>query len=307
MTDDGPLAFGEIDLQGPIKLIVVWPRGSGYDGGYVKIEDEIAAHLRRASANTVAKFEDREPREYFADMQLEGEEFLYVNDEELVGDSAVADYVLPAARLQTVNSRSLPSRRIALYAAVLGSGEDMVAFVRKSNPRNGVRSGSLLGSLGNTLTKIDKPIFTLDDHFDLIVDEGGIAALNQNTFEVLFRDTPSLQQRIPEWIEAIGNSSHPFAGDGADRLAKRCQTDGRLRKRVRNIAERGHLAQVGADRIRKHLRALSMDEMDFLTEADEFVLDDGDPFRLVYLLNEDFFKGGLTDVSFRSDRKAPRG
>lgn len=32
-----------------------------------------------------------------------------------------------------------------------------------------------------------------------------------------------------------------------------------------------------------------------------------DPFRLVYLLNEDFFNGGLTDVSFRSDRKAPRG
>jgi hypothetical protein len=306
MTDDGPLAFEEIDPEGPIALVVVWPRGNGYDGGYVKIEDEVAAHLRRACANTIAKFGDREPREYFADMQLEDEEFLYVNDEDLVGDSAVADYVLPAVRLQTVNSRSLPSRRIALYAAVLGTGEDMVAFVRKSNPRNGVRSGSLLGSLGNTLTKIDKPIFTLDDHFDLILDEAGITALSQNTFEVLFRDTPSLQQRIPEWIEAIGDTNHPFADDGAERLAKRCQTDGRLRKRVRNIAERGHLARVGPDRIREHLRDLRMNEGDFLTEADELLLDDADPFRLVYLLNEDFFKGGLTDVSFRSDRKAPR-
>jgi hypothetical protein len=27
--------------------------------------------------------------------------------------------------------------------------------------------------------------------------------------------------------------------------------------------------------------------------------------QLVYLLNEDFFKGGLTNEGFRSDRKAP--
>lgn len=30
------------------------------------------------------------------------------------------------------------------------------------------------------------------------------------------------------------------------------------------------------------------------------------PFALVYVLNEHFFCGGLTDVAFRSDRKSPR-
>lgn len=44
-----------------------------------------------------------------------------------------------------------------------------------------------------------------------------------------------------------------------------------------------------------------MTESDYLTDADELLLDDTDPFRLVYLLNEDFFEGGLTDEGFRSD------
>lgn len=111
----------------------------------------------------------------------------------------------------------------------------------------------MLGSLGNTLTKIATPIFTLDDHFDLVLDGEGICALHQNTFELLFRDTPALQQRIPEWIASIGDANHPFAGDGAERLAARCATDGRLRKRVRGIAEPGHLGHVGVDRIRRHI------------------------------------------------------
>jgi hypothetical protein len=198
-------------------------------------------------------------------MALEDEEFLFVNDAELVADSPIAELVLPAGPLRTVSSRSLPRRRLALYAALLGGGQNAVAFVRKSNPRQGVRSGGMLGVLGNALTKIDKPVFTLDDHFDLVIDEEGIAALSQNTFETLFRDVPALQARIPDWIAAIGAARHPFAGDGADRLAARCATDGRLRKRVRAIAERGHLADVPAARIRDHIRELGRSEEDFLT------------------------------------------
>ncbi len=48
------------------------------------------------------------------------------------------------------------------------------------------------------------------------------------------------------------------------------------------------------ERIRRHLRDAGLDENDFL-EGDELRLDDESPFRLVYVLNEDFFRGGLTD------------
>ena len=87
-----------------------------------------------------------------------------------------------------------------------------IAFVRKSNPRTVARPGRMFALLGNTLTRIGGPVFGLDDYFDLIVTEDGIVALSQAQFELLFRETPALQQRIPEWVAAI-ESHLPLAGD----------------------------------------------------------------------------------------------
>jgi hypothetical protein len=123
-------------------------------------------------------------------------------------------------------------------------------------------------------------------------------------FEILFRDTPALQARVPEWVAEIGKHV-TFAGDGAQRLATRAQTDGRLRRRIRSIVERGHLKDVTLEQIRAHIAAAGLVESDIL-ENDKLVVDDANPFLVVYFLNEDFFQGGLTDSPFRSDRKSPR-
>lgn len=104
--------------------------------------------------------------------------------------------------------------------------------------------------------------------------------------------------KIPEWVGEI-HRHLPIADDGALRLAQRCEIEGGLRRRVRVIAERGHLDSVTIERIRRHLRDAGLDDNDFL-EGDESRLDNESPFRLVYVLNEDFFRGGLTDTDFRS-------
>jgi hypothetical protein len=158
---------------------------------------------------------------------------------------------------------------------------------------------------GTRSARTDKPVFGLGDYFDLIVTEQGVVALNQAYFELLFRETPALQQRIPEWVAAI-DQHLPFAGDGAQRLAERAATDGRLRRRLRSIVERGHLPAVKVERVREHIKQAGLLEDRFLDSSDELVYDDAHAFELVYLLNEDFFQGGLTDAGFRSDRKSPR-
>jgi hypothetical protein len=61
---------------------------------------------------------------------------------------------------------------------------------------------------------------------------------------------------------------------------------------------------VSIDRIRDHIRDQGLDE-NSLIQADELIVPD-DPSILLKLLNEDLFKGGLTDVPFVSDNKAPR-
>ena len=91
----------------------------------------------------------------------------------------------------------------------------------------------------------------------------------------------------------------------AARLAERARTDGRLRRRLRSIAERGHLSGVTVERVREHVAAAGLPEDRFL-DGDELRYDDANPFELIHLLNEDYFQGGLTDAAFRSDRKSPR-
>ena len=121
-----------------------------------------------------------------------------MNDEDLVADLAIVDVVLPWSPLRLVNARSLPRRRLLLYAATIPSEQEPVAFVRKANRRTGVKAGILLAALGNSLTRLEKPVLALEDYFDLIVSERGVISLHQGRFQQLFRDKPALQTRIPE-------------------------------------------------------------------------------------------------------------
>ncbi len=57
--------------------------------------------------------------------------------------------------------------------------------------------------------------------------------------------------------------------------------------------------------MREHVRELGLPE-DELIAGDELVVDEADPMTLLYLLNEDFFAGGLTTTGFCRERKAPR-
>lgn len=304
MVVEFPVELEGLEVPEALSLIVGWKQGDGFAGGEVRVAASVASHLRSACQSTIERILSREPRTYTPDMQLEDEEVLVAPEPDVVADSPIAAIVLPTAPLPVINAQSLPTRAFQFYAVSIRLEEVQIAFVRKSNPRTPAKAGRMFALLGNTLARIGGPVFGLDDYFDLIVTEEGIVGLSQAYFELLFRDTPALQQRIPEWVEAI--SDHiPLAGDGAARLAERARTDGRLRRRLRSIAERGHLPSVTIERLRQHLAEAGLPEDRFL-DGDQVRYDDASPFELVYLLNEDFFQGGLTDTAFRSDRKSPR-
>jgi hypothetical protein len=297
-------ALEDLEVPEALSLIVGWKQNRGFTGGEVRVAARVGTHLRSACERTLERVSSREPRSYTPDMQLEEEEVLIANDPDLVADSPIAAIVLPTEPLPVIGAGSLPSRPLQFYAVRIRINGGEIAFVRKANPRTPAKAGRMFALLGNTLTRIGGPVFGLDDYFDLIVTEDGVLALSQAYFELLFRETPALQQRIPEWVAAI-DEHIPLAGDGAARLAERARTDGRLRRRLRSIAERGHLPGVTLERVRRHLAEAGLPEERFL-DGDELRYDDENPFELIYLLNEDFFQGGLTDAAFRSDRKSPR-
>lgn len=299
-----PIDLERLRAPRAIGLTVAWRAGRRLDASDIRVSESVADHLRDAVTTTLAQVRERDLRAYGPDMQLETEEALYVNDADLVSESGLAAVLLPDQPLQTISARTLPERPLVLYAVTFQSAGEPVAFVRKTNPRKSATAGRMLALLGNTLTDADKPVFTLDPSFDLIVTPRGVVALVQGVFELLFKETDAVLEAIPGWVGAI--AAHlPLAGDGAALLEEKALTSSRLRRRLRAINERGHLAHVDIARVQAHIRALGLEEADFI-DGDELVVDEADPMTLLELLNEDLFTGGLTDTGFRSERKSPR-
>jgi hypothetical protein len=300
-----PLDLATLELSDAISLVVAWREAGSLAGGEVRIADDVAAHLREACAATLERLQEAELVPYTAETVLEQNQALYVADRRLVRESPLNSILLTDAPLRLVNARSLPSRPLVLYAASMNTAQGLIAFVRKKNPRPVARAGRLYALLGNALAGVTKPVFTLDSEFDLVVTGGGALATNQNTFELLFKETDAVLAAIPDWVAGIAERL-PLAGNGAEVLAEKARTNGGLRRRLRALHERGHLANVDIGAVRKHVRDLGLPEEELIS-GDELVVDEADPATLLYLLNEDFFVGGLTTTGFRSERKSQRG
>jgi hypothetical protein len=218
---------------------------------------------------------------------------------------AVLDLLRRASAPDWLSATQIP-RLLWFYAAVVGDEpERRTAFVRKADPHKFAKAGRFFLTFGEALSKIDEPVFMLEHRFDLlIVEEGGLAVINPVAFEMLFRGAPELAKRIPHWAQAI--SDHlPIAGDGVDRLVEAAARDVRLARRLKSIAESGHLENVTMDRLRKEIKAQGLDKAG-LIENGALVIDAEDPSTLLRLLNEDLFVGGLSGIAYAADRKRAR-
>lgn len=299
-----PLDLAAIEAPDEIALLVAWRRGRALESGEIRVADEVAEHLRAAVAETIAHLQGAHIYPYTPELVIEADEAMYVRDDALVSESPFTAAVLPDGPPQLLRARTLPERSLLLYAVNFVTDQGPVAFVRKRNPQAVARAGRMYALLGNALTSIEQPVFSFEPGFDLVVSEHGVIATDLNVFELLFRETDTVLARVPEWVESIADHL-PLAGNGAQVLAEKALSSSRLRRRLRAIHERGHLVDVGIDAVRQHIRDLGLPENQ-LINGDELLVDEADPMMLLYLLNEDFFTGGLTASAFRSERKAAR-
>lgn len=289
-----------------LTLQVASRRGDTVEGGHLNVANDALVELRQRVQRTLEDLEPMERREYWPDANLQAGEYYDVARDE-VQDSLGVLELLDAGADTTLLSAEDIQGRLLFYSVIVGADPGRrVAFVSKSNPARQLGKGIWLTRLtpqSDTLTTVDTPLFLFEDRVDLIIGPERILILNQAAFEQWFRESPAIGEHIDRWIGGI--SEHlPLADDGVDRLRARAETNFRIRRLLRNISERGHLRDVGLDRIRQHIANQGLDE-GLLIRGDELLLPD-DPSTLLKLLNEDLFLGGLTDMPFVSDNKAPR-
>jgi hypothetical protein len=299
-------AWSNASAEGALTLVVGWRAGrKKLDGGWIELTDDVASSLRGVAQAAMAELASREPKVYSFESHLEPEEFFTVPQTLLEYGNELLALVRSSSDLQKITASQLPGRPLLFYASVIGNEpETRTAFVRTANPVMAASAGRILTRLRGSLTALSEPVFSFDRRVDFIVTSDGIAVLNANSFDRLFRDMPAILERIPEWLHDV--SAHLPIDDAAlAELSERCEKDSRLRRRLQAIRDRGHLANVTLNDVRKEAERQGLDPNEVVRDG-RLAVEGIDAPTLLKLLNEDLMTGGLSGSRFSVDRKSPR-
>jgi SAM-dependent methyltransferase len=324
-----------IDVAGDITLVVARRSGRRLHGYKVEFVSGAGETIREVCRETLERLRQRTPRQYEASLRIDGErEYLAVPDGQLVqhesfrpkrqrqasgkgedGNPAVAhietdpqvrDLLRRGSGLDRLPAEHLTRFSFQFYAAVVGSDPGRrTSFVRKKNPAKVLKRGGLVFAYGDRLREVADPLMLLDDHFDLVVADEGIAVLDQDVFESLFRDVEVLAERYPVYAKAF--ETLQLDDSQLDTLVERCRRDSRLGTRLRQIHESGHLAagDVTIKQVIKEIDRLGL-RRDGLLTAGKLDFSGADASTILKLLNDDLFIGGLSKVAYEAGNKARR-
>ena len=263
MADSSPSdwAFSSqaIDLDGDMTLVLARRQGSKLVGWKLEFADDATGELRAMLKRTVSMIDELTRRAYEPSLRIATGEYLAVPDQlveraaeartptgddpeganltsaltatdttaHIETDPQVRRLLRNASGLDLMAAQGLGKQPFLFYAVVVGSTPtNRTSFVRKLNPTKSLDAGKYWFSMGERLSKVDQPLLSLDDHFDLVVTDGGIAVLDQGVFDLLFRDAQTLVDRYPIWANAFLSVGLDEAQTAS--LVSRCQRDSRL-------------------------------------------------------------------------------
>lgn len=326
-----------IDITGDVTLVVARRSGKTLHGHKVEFETTAGDEIRAVCRRTLERVAERTARQYEPSLHIDpANEYLAVPDTQLVQDEAFrpksrrgteeppkADHAKQAATtietdpqvrnllrrasgLERLPAAHLSRYAFQFYAAVVGRNpKSRTAFIRKNNPAKVLKRGRMVFAYGDRLRSIEDPLLLLDEWFDLVVASDGIGVLDQNAFELLFRDIKVLNERYPLYAQAF--STLKLGNQEIETLVQRCRHSSRLGNRLRQIYESGHLAagNVTMRQVTREIDRLGLARDELMTDG-KLDFSGADAGTILKLLNDDLFIGGLSKVSYEAGSKARR-
>lgn len=308
-------AFEAIDVDQALTLAVGWVSGKRTKIRQVAVGHEVAAAFRDVANNTINDLGSREGEDWAPDADLSVETYLTIDANEVGtapilgnehGNLSLLAALQFAETLPDLKPNDLPVGDLSFYAVVIGDiAGSRAVFLRRSNPRRGLKRGRIYSLLADTLQRIEEPIFAFDEWMDLVAVGKDVFVLSQTVFAALFRDQDALAQQVPQWTTDL-IAAVPIEAAGRQRLEECAQRDSRIRARLEAIVRRGHLASVSKEVLREAMQSVELDADSLINADGEFLLEEEDIASVLYFLNEDLFSGSLTQTNFRADKKATR-
>lgn len=272
------------------------------DARKIILADDAADSFRDLCRAAIESLGQRTVVAYTADVELTGSEAFVIDDrdtlDELVDLRALATQ---ASTLPNTAPKDLDVS-IQMYAVVVGNGARAV-FVRRADPTMTFRAGRVLAIGQQQLRIVEEPVFGFSPGFDLILTDEWAVVLSQSAFERLYRDIGLIEQHVSEWVKGITDHL-PMAEASVTSLKEVAVRDSRTWRKLREIRRRGHLAGIDLNEVRKYAKQMQLDQKK-IVQDDQLVFDPAERFSFLHLLNEDLYKGPLTDEAFEAQRKAP--
>lgn len=206
--------------------------------------------------------------------------------------------------ISEMSGKNLRKTEPYFYALQFGTGEKSVTFLRKLNPLRGLRQKKL-GLLNDELSLVNQPVFAFDSYVDLIITQEHLFIFNQSAFATIFRGQAELAEMTKGWIDGI-RASTSMTEDSYELLLSKGIRDSRVTNRIESIARRGHLSSLSASQLRAGMKKCDLDASVHMNESDELILAEDTLYEVLKFLNEDMFRGVLTDDPFEVDSKALR-
>lgn len=242
---------------------------------------------------------------YASGAELGDGEFFLIDDPDTIDELAgIGDLRNSMETMPTIKPAEL-DLTIQLYAVAAGGDTQRVLFVRRTNPQVSFSAGRFLAIGRERLDRIDEPAFSFSAKFDFVMGDGWVVVLDQHSFEMLFRQVGLVEKNIERWIGGI-TKYLPMGDDDVERLREVAVKDSRTWRRLREIEQRGHLADVDLNEVRTYAAAVGLDP-DSVVVDDRLTFDPAQRFSFLHLLNEDLYKGQLTNELFESQRKTAAG
>ena len=243
----------------------------------------------------------RTPASYATTAELDDGEFFVIDDSSTLEElSAFGQLAESIGAIPTITPADLDVS-VKLYAVAIGDDERIV-FVRRSDPRLSHKAGRFLAIGAERLTRVDGPAFAFSPDFDFVMGSTWAIVLNQQSFEILFRQIGRVYKHVSTWIKGITDYL-PMDDASIESLREVALRDSRTWRRLREIENRGHLARVALADVRKYAASVGLDPKDIVVN-EKLVFDPAQRFGFLHLLNEDLYNGPLTDEVFEAQRKA---
>jgi len=288
-----------------VALVVAWRERGEFHFKLIDTSKQVTNYLRGLADNANELLENFDARPYSIEADLEQDEYFTASLEGREEEAALRNLIVNVDGMDQVGSANLPERPLTFYAVVVGNRpESRTAYLRKTNPMKVAKPGWGLFEFGDTLTTIDNPVFVVESSFDLILRPDVIDILRPAVFENLFYEMTGVDAKIRGWVTSISRAL-PMDRMTAGLLTAACRTKPRLRRRLQAIQERGHLANVTLAQFRREIRRHNLEVARFIKNG-EISADEVNHGLLLQILNEDLFRGGLTDEEFEAERKTLR-